>query len=63
MQLTKLIDARSESILEKPSFRQAAVKRRAIVSADGYYEWQKTEDGKKIPNYLYSENDGLSVPG
>jgi len=27
--------------------------------AESYYEWQKTEDGKKIPNYLYSENDPL----
>jgi putative SOS response-associated peptidase YedK len=53
----KLINARSETILEKPSFRKAAVKRRAIVPADGYYEWQKTEDGKKIPNYLYSEHE------
>ncbi|MEE2522394.1 SOS response-associated peptidase family protein [Pseudarthrobacter sp. J75] len=28
-------------------------------SAEGYYEWQKTGDGKKIPNYLYSENEPL----
>jgi putative SOS response-associated peptidase YedK len=56
---SKLINARSESILEKPSLRKAAVKRRAIVPAEGYYEWQKTEDGKKIPNYLYSENEPL----
>lgn len=27
--------------------------------ADGYFEWQKTEDGKKIPNYLYSEKEPL----
>lgn len=27
--------------------------------AEGYYEWQKIEDGKKIPNYLYSENESL----
>jgi putative SOS response-associated peptidase YedK len=27
--------------------------------AEGYYEWQKTEDGKKIPNYLYSEKTDL----
>ncbi|WP_018771055.1 SOS response-associated peptidase [Arthrobacter sp. 162MFSha1.1] len=36
----KLINARSE--LEKPSFRKAAVKRRAILPADGYFEWQST---------------------
>ena len=27
--------------------------------AEGYYEWQKTEDGKKIPNYLYSEKESV----
>ncbi|MET1065355.1 MAG: SOS response-associated peptidase family protein [Arthrobacter sp.] len=52
---SKLTNARSESILDKPSFRKAAVKRRALVPAEGYYEWQKTEDGKKISNCLYSE--------
>jgi putative SOS response-associated peptidase YedK len=56
---SKLINARSESILDKPSFRKAAVKRRALVRAEGYYEWQKTEDGKKIPNYLYSEKENV----
>jgi putative SOS response-associated peptidase YedK len=56
---SKLINARSETILEKPSFRKAAVKRRALVPAEGYYEWEKTADGKKIPNYLYSEKEEL----
>lgn len=61
---SRLINARRESILDKPSFRKAAVKRRALVPAEGYYEWQKTEDGKKIPNYLYSENhDVLAFAG
>ena len=56
---SKLINARSESILDKPAFRKAAVKRRALIPAEGYYEWQKTDDGKKIPNYLYSEKEDL----
>jgi putative SOS response-associated peptidase YedK len=56
---SKLINARSETVLDKPAFRKAAVKRRALVPAEGYYEWEKTADGKKIPNYLYSEKDGL----
>ena len=38
---------------------RAAFKRRALVPAEGYYEWQKTEGGKKIPNYLYSEKDDV----
>ena len=56
---SRLINARSGSILDKPSFRRAAFKCRALVPAEGYYEWQKTEDGRKIPNYLYSEKDDL----
>jgi putative SOS response-associated peptidase YedK len=56
---SKLINARSETILDKPSFRKAAITRRALIPAEGYYEWQKTEDGKKIPNYLYSETEDL----
>jgi putative SOS response-associated peptidase YedK len=51
---SKLINARSESILDKPSFRKAAITRRALIPAKGYYEWEKTEDGKKIPHYFYS---------
>ncbi|RJT75984.1 hypothetical protein D6T63_17130 [Arthrobacter cheniae] len=35
---------------EKPSFRTAAAKRRALVPANGYYEWQKNEDGTKTPH-------------
>ncbi|MCC3282632.1 SOS response-associated peptidase [Arthrobacter caoxuetaonis] len=49
---SRLINARRETVLEKPAFRKAAVKRRALVPADGYYEWEKTEDGK-IPTYLH----------
>jgi putative SOS response-associated peptidase YedK len=55
----KMINARSESILEKPSFRNAAIKRRALVPAQGYYEWEKTGDGTKIPTYLYPEQGDL----
>ncbi|QNG19709.1 SOS response-associated peptidase [Rhodococcus triatomae] len=50
----RLINARSESITEKPAFRRAAVRRRCILPADGYFEWQK-RDGKKIPYFLHGE--------
>jgi putative SOS response-associated peptidase YedK len=42
---SKQINAPSESILDKPSFRKTAVKGRELVPAEGYYEWQTTEDG------------------
>jgi putative SOS response-associated peptidase YedK len=55
---SRMINARSETILEKPSFRSAAVKRRGLVPAAGYYEWMKTDTGK-VPTYLTSETGGL----
>jgi putative SOS response-associated peptidase YedK len=54
----RMINARTETVTEKPSFRSAAVKRRALVPAEGYYEWQKTGAGK-VPHYLTSEDGSL----
>jgi len=42
----KLINARAESIAEKPSFRAAFKKRRCLIPADGFYEWRLESDGK-----------------
>lgn len=47
----KLINARSETAHEKPSFRSAFRKRRCLIPADGFYEWMKTPDGKR-PHYI-----------
>ncbi|NUP74490.1 MAG: SOS response-associated peptidase, partial [Sinomonas sp.] len=58
----RLINARRETVTEKPSFRKAASQRRALVPADGYYEWQKEEQGGKvvkIPTYLHGADLGL----
>jgi putative SOS response-associated peptidase YedK len=55
MQCTWMISARSETVTEKPSFRTAAAKRRAMVPANGYYEWQNNEDGTTTPHYLHGQ--------
>ena len=42
----RLINARAETVAEKPVFRDAYQKRRCIILADGFYEWQKEAAGK-----------------
>jgi len=60
----KMINARSETLAQKPAFKRAFAKRRCIVPADGWYEWMKDvgPDGKphKQP-YLMIPPDGHSL--
>lgn len=52
----RMINARAETVAEKPSFRNAYKKRRCLVLADGFYEWRKEGDGKTP--YFISLADG-----
>jgi len=52
----KLINARAETLLEKPSFKNAVEKRRCLIPADGFYEWLKA---KKRPFYFRLRDRGL----
>ena len=47
----RMINARAETVAEKPSFRAAYRKRRCLILADGFYEWRKESDGK-TPYYI-----------
>jgi len=59
----RMINARSETAAEKPSFRTAFKRRRCLIPADGYYEWQK-RGKKKIPTYItHAERDLFAFAG
>ncbi|MDD4231073.1 MAG: SOS response-associated peptidase [Candidatus Cloacimonetes bacterium] len=53
---TPLINVRSESIHEKPSFKASFIRRRAIIPANGFYEWASPQ---KIPYYIYPADGSL----
>ncbi|GAB4263637.1 MAG: SOS response-associated peptidase [Candidatus Promineifilaceae bacterium] len=49
----RMINARAETVAEKPSFRTAFKRRRCIIPASGFYEWQKTAGGKQ-PVFIHA---------
>jgi putative SOS response-associated peptidase YedK len=63
---SRMINARVETVADKPAYRQAFAKRRCLLPADGYYEWYTTEQrgtsGKplKQPFFIHSK-DGSSL--
>lgn len=59
----KMINARIETIAEKPAFRHAFEKRRCLVPFDGYYEWMKTPEGKIPYRIRVTNTDIFSVAG
>jgi putative SOS response-associated peptidase YedK len=59
----RLINARSETVTEKPAFRSAYQRRRCLLPADGYYEWQ-ADGTRKQPWFLTSrDREPLSMAG
>ncbi|TNE59854.1 MAG: SOS response-associated peptidase [Bacteroidetes bacterium] len=52
----KLINARAEGILEKPSFRSPALRRHCLVPADSFYEWRTLPGKRKIPYRIRLQN-------
>jgi putative SOS response-associated peptidase YedK len=56
---TLLINARSETVTEKPAFKNAIRRRRCLIPADGYYEWQGSEKPKR-PFFIH-RRDGAPI--
>ena len=52
-----LINARGETVAEKPAFRSAARERRCLIPATGFYEWTKDETGNRLPWYIYHSDE------
>jgi putative SOS response-associated peptidase YedK len=54
----KLINARAETLTEKPSYKTALMRRRCLIPADGFYEWQPVGNGKQ-PMYIHRRDKAL----
>src|SRR4051794_29457091 len=52
-----LINARAETVLEKPAFKNAVRRRRCLIPADGYYEWQ-AGGARKQPHFIHRRDGG-----
>jgi putative SOS response-associated peptidase YedK len=59
----RLINARAETLAEKPSFRAAYRKRRCLIPATGFYEWHRTESGKQPYHIHYPDNRLFAFAG
>ncbi len=59
----KTMNARADTIFEKPSYRFAIMKRRCLIPADGFYEWRYYH-GRNYPYYIHMKNhDVFSIAG
>jgi putative SOS response-associated peptidase YedK len=56
---SRMINARMETVADKPAFRRAFAKRRALLPADGYFEWYGEERGKKQPFFIRPADGGV----
>jgi putative SOS response-associated peptidase YedK len=56
---SKMINARAETLAEKPSFKRLLHSKRCLVVSDGFYEWKQEGRGPKTPMYITLKDDEL----
>lgn len=54
---SRMINARSETLMEKPSFKQSFAKRRCLIATNGFYEWKRFEDKTPSQPYYFQKQD------
>jgi putative SOS response-associated peptidase YedK len=59
----KMINARAETIAEKPAFRESLLSRRCLVPADGFYEWSKFSKGKSPICFTLADDSVFAFAG
>jgi putative SOS response-associated peptidase YedK len=59
----KMINARVETVAEKPAYRTSLKTKRCIIPADGFYEWKITEDGKQPMRILMKSGELFGMAG
>lgn len=59
----RMINTRAEGIDSKPSFKAAFKRRRALILSSGFYEWQKTEDGKQPYRFIMKNQKPFAFAG
>ncbi|MGH8905476.1 MAG: SOS response-associated peptidase [Egibacteraceae bacterium] len=58
------INARAETVAEKPAFAESFRRRRCLIPADGFYEWQRHPDGSRIPYFIHrSDGEPMALAG
>ncbi|MEC0243524.1 SOS response-associated peptidase [Paenibacillus dokdonensis] len=60
---SRMINARSETLLEKPAYRLPFERKRCLIPADGFYEWQKTGNGKRPYRIKLKSSELFSMAG
>ncbi|RBQ15379.1 SOS response-associated peptidase [Spongiactinospora rosea] len=56
---SRMINARVETVAEKPSYRKAFAQRRCLLPADGYFEWYKFDEKRKQPYFIHPADGGV----